>query len=433
MTARTLVLAAALLAVARTSEAQQSGVTEFTAAGVRVIFKPLTANEVIAVRLYLRGGSANLTPQRAGIERLAGELAPHGTARYSQDTFAALAARTGTQIGAEAGQDYTVFTLRAVRDFWNDAWDLFTQAALHPTFPDDQLALVRDQLLNTLRQRVDNPDAQLGHLADSVFYAGHTYALEPEGTEASLGALTRDDLLQWHRERFTKENLLLVVVGNVERADLEARIATAFGTLPARGAAARRPAPYTARPADVMVVPRQLPTNYVQGMFVAPAWSDADIAAATVGISILSDRLFEEVRTKRNLSYAVGAGLYNNRVNAGLLYVSTGEPDTTLKVMHHEVTRLAAEPIPPDRLAETVNQFLTAYLMVREANMSQADILGMFELVGGGWRRAGSFPDRVRAVTSADVQRIARRYLRNVRFVVIGDSSKVDRRLFTSF
>ena len=54
-------------------------------------------------------------------------------------------------------------------------------------------------------------------------------------------------------------------------------------------------------------------------------------------------------------------------------------------------------------------------------------------MVGGGWRRAGSFLDRVRAVTPADVQRIARRYLRNVRFVVIGDSSKVDRRLFMSF
>ncbi len=433
MTARALVLSAALLAVARPPEAQQSAVTEFTAAGVRVIFKPVPANEVIAVRLYLRGGSANLTPQRAGIERFVGELARHGTERYSQDAFAALAARTGTVIGAAAGHDFTVFTLRAVRDYWNDAWDLFTQAALHPTFPDDQLALVRDQLLNGLRQRADDPDAQLDHLADSVFYAGHSYALEPEGTEAAIGALTRDDLLQWHRERFTKENLVLVVVGNVERADIEARVAAAFGTLPERGGAARRPGPYSARPADVMVVPRQLPTNYVQGMFVAPGRADGDYAAVRVGINILSDRLFEEVRTKRNLSYAVGAGLIGNRVNAGFLYVTAVEPDTTLKVMRHEVERLAAEPISPNRLAETVNEFLTAYQMGQEANMDQAATLGVYELVGGGWRRAGSYPDRVRAVTSADVQRVARRYLRNMRFVVIGDSSKVDRRLFTSF
>ena len=152
-----------------------------------------------------------------------------------------------------------------------------------------------------------------------------------------------------------------------------------------------------------------------------------------MGINILSDRLFEEVRTKRNLSYAVGAGLIGNRVNAGFLYVTAVEPDTTLKVMRHEVERLAAEPISPNRLAETVNELLTAYQMGQEANMDQAATLGVYELVGGGWRRAGSYPDRVRAVTSADVQRVARRYLRNLRFVVIGDSSKVDRRLFTSF
>jgi zinc protease len=433
MKARALVLAWALLAVARTSEAQQSAITEFTAGGVRVIFKPVPANEVIAVRLYLQGGSANLTPQRAGIEQFVGELARHGTEKYSQDEFAALSARTGTEIGAQAGHDFTLFTLRAVRDYWSDAWDLFTQAALHPTFPDDQLALVRNQLLNGLRQRPDDPDAQLGHLADSVFYAGHAYALDAEGTEAAIGALTRDDLLQWHRERFTKENLLLVVVGNVERADLEARVAAAFFNLPARGGAARRPGAYTARPADVMVVPRPLPTNYVQGMFAAPAPSDADYAAVRVGISILSDRLFEEVRTKRNLSYAVYAGLNASRVNAGFLYVTAVEPDTTLKVMRHEVERLAAEPISPARLAENVNEFVTSYLMGQEANMSQAAILGVFELVGGGWRRAESFTDRVRAVTSADVQRVASRYLRNMRFVVIGDSSKVDRSLFTSF
>jgi zinc protease len=433
MTPRVLVLAAALLAVAPAGEAQQSAATEFTTAGIRVLFKPVPANDVIAVRLYLRGGSANLNLLNAGIEEFAGELARRGTERYTADTFAARAARTGSVIGAAAGYDFTVFTLRAVRDFWDEAWDLFTQAALHPTYPDDELALVRSQLLNALRQRSDDPDQQLSHLADSAFYAGNTYALDPEGTEAALLMLRRDDLLRWHRERFSKENLLLVVVGNVDRADLEAKIAAAFGTLPARGGAARQPGPYVARHADVLAVSRQLPTNYVEGMFAAPARSDADDAALRLCISILSDRLFEEVRTKRNLSYAVYAALNSNRVNAGFLYVTAIELDTTLKVMRHEVERLGTEPIARDLLGETVNQYLTAYLTRQEANASQANMLGMFELAGGGWRRAESFPERVRAVTPADVQRVARRYLRNLRFVVVGDSTKVDRRLFTSF
>lgn len=433
MTARALSLAASLLVAPGATRAQQPAVTEFSAAGIRVIFKPVPANDVIAVRLYLRGGSANLAPQRAGIEELAGQLATRGTEKYSRDAFAALAARTGTVIGASARHDYTVIALRAVRDFWNDAWDLFTQAALHPTFPDSEVALARDQLLNGLRQRPDDPDGQLAHLADSVFYAGHVYALDPAGTVASVGALSRSDLVQWHRERLTKENLLLVVVGNLDRSELEARIAAAFSALPSRGGTARIPGAYRERPADLLVVPRQLPTNYVQGTFVVPNRSDADYAAVRVGLSILSDRLFEEVRTKRNLTYAVGAGMHGDRANAGFLYVTAVEPDTTLRVMRHEVERLTTEPIPSERLAENLSGFVTGYLMGQQGNMDQAATLGAYELGGGGWRRALDFPDRVRAVKAADVQRVARRYLRNMRFVVIGDSTKVDRRLFTSF
>lgn len=432
MKARTAILAAVCLTVAGAIRAQQPAVSEFTAGGVRVIFKPVPANEIIAVRLYLRGGSANLTPQRAGIENFIGTLSTHGTEKYSKDEFAALAARTGTTVEASVTHDYSVISMQAVRDFWNDAWDLFTQAALHPTFPDSELALVREQLLNGLRQRPDNPDGQLFHLGDSVFYAGHAYGLDPAGTIPVVSALTRLDLVQWHRARLTRENLLLVVVGNVDPADLKSRVAAAFGALPARGGAARRPGPHAVGRPDLLMVPRPLPTNYVIGLFVAPGRSEADYAAARVGLNILSDRLFEEVRTKRNLSYAVGAGMGEDRVNAGYLYVTTGEPDTTIKVMWHEVERLGSEPIPPQRLAENVNEFVTDYLMGQQANMAQAATLGAYEMSGGGWRRALDFPRRVRAVTAADVQRVATSYLRNVRFVAIGDSAKVDRRLFTS-
>jgi zinc protease len=432
MSPRTLVLAGAMLVMTGSAGAQQSGVTEFTAAGVRVVLKSVPANEVIALRLYLRGGSANLTAERAGIEQLTWQLATHGTEKYSRDAFAALSARTGTVIGAQATHDYTVIGVQGVRDFWNDTWDLFTQAVLHPTFPDSEFAQVQSQALNGLRQRPDDPDEQLDHLADSVFYAGHAYAVEPEGTVEAVSALVRDDVVRWHRERLTKENLVLVVAGNVDRADIESRVAAAFGALPARGSAARLPAAYRAKPADVLVVSRALPTNYVQGMFVAPGRSDPDYPAMRVALGILSERLFEEVRTKRNLTYAVAAGMHADRANAGFFYVTAVEPDTTLKVMRHEVERLANEPIAAERLGENVNVFVTRYLMNQQANMDQAATLGIFDVLGGGWRRALDFPDRMRAVTPADVQRVARRYLRNMRFVVIGDTTKIDRRLFTS-
>lgn len=420
------------LAPAAAARAQDVKVTEFTVAGIPVILKPITANEVIAVQLYLRGGSANLTAATAGIERFIGNAAPLGTAKYSKDEFAARATATGVEWNTDAGPDFTVFAARGVLAHWAETWDLFTEAALHPTFPAAELAVVREQMLNALRQRRDNPDEYLDNLSDSVLYANHPYRVDPNGTEASIAALTRDDLVRWHRTRLTKENLLLVVVGNVTRADLEAKVTAAFGALPAQGGRWVAPPPLVAAKPSVTVVSRDLPTNYIQGVFPTPNLGDSDFAALRVATDLLSDRFFEEVRTKRNLTYAVFAGLAQQRANHGLVYVTAVDPATTVTVMLDQVRRLQQEPISVETIGSNVNTYLTSYFLRQEANMSQAATLGTYELIGGGWERGETFINRIRAVTAADVQRVARAYFHDIAFVVIGDSSRIDRKLFTS-
>jgi len=431
---RLIILVAAVLSSAATvSSPQQVAASKFQVAGIPVILKPVTANDVIAVRLYIRGGSSNLTPSNAGIESFMLDVATHGTAKYTKDAFNERRTETGTSISSDAGYDYSSMALQGVREHWNEAWDLFTEAALKPTFPANEVELERAQLVDNLKRIPDDPDTYLSYLADSSLYAGHSYAVPPGGTPASIGAITRDALANWHTQRFTRENLLLVVVGNVSRADLTQKIESTFGRLPATGGTAVRAPRLAAVTPDVMVVKRELPTNYIAGYFAAPPPSDPDYAALRVATDILSDRLFEEVRTKRNLTYSVGAGLSTRAANRGSLYVTAVEPDTTLKVILTQVRRLQREPLPQSTLSENVNTFLTEFWMSQQTNMGQAQQLGLFELLGGGWQNLGRFVDAVRRVTPADVQRVATRYMQHARFAVIGDPAKIDRRLFTSF
>lgn len=412
--------------------AQEVAVGEGTVEGIPVIHKPIAGNEVIAVRLYVKGGSGALSPDLAGIERFVGDVATHGTERFSKEEFAARAAATGTEIGGEALYDFSVVTLQSVAEYWDEAWELFTQAVLHPTFPPEEVELVREQILNQLRGREDDPDQYLALLANDLLYAGHPYANDPLGTVEAIEKVSRDDLIAWHGSRLTKENLLFVVVGNVPWSDLETKIADAFGDIAPGGEGAEELAPNVPGPADLTTVERDLPTNYVRGHFAAPSPGESDYAALRVGIDILSDRLFEEIRTKRNLTYAVFSGLSQRQANYGLLYVTAVEPDTTLKVMFSEVERLKREPITEERLGESVTVFVTQYWMGQETNMGQAAALGTFELVGGGWERADEFVDRVRAVRPEDIQRVAERYLRDIHFAVLGDPNEIDRDLFTS-
>ena len=431
---RVLIVTAAILSSAGpASSAQQVVASKFQVSGIPVILKPVTANDVIAVRLYIKGGSANLTPSTAGIEDFMLETATHGTAKYSKDAFNERLTVTGTSISSEAGYDYSSMALQGVREHWNEAWDLFTEAALKPSFPASEVELVRAQLVDALKRIPDDPDTYLSYLADSSFYSGHAYAVRPDGTPASIAAITRDALANWHKQRLTRENLLLVVVGNVSRADLTRKIESTFGRLPATGGSAVSSSRLGTVTPDVMVVKRELPTNYITGYFAAPPPSDPDYAALRVATDILSDRLFEEVRTKRNLTYAVGAGLSNRAANRGSLYVTAVEPDTTLKVIFAQVRRLQREPLPQSTLAENVNTFLTEFWIGQQTNMGQARQLGLFELLGGGWENLGRFVGAVRRVTPADVQRVATRYMQHARFAVIGDPAKIDRQLFTSF
>jgi zinc protease len=167
-------------------------------------------------------------------------------------------------------------------------------------------------------------------------------------------------------------------------------------------------------------------------LFAAPSLTSPDIYAMRVASSILRDRVFEEVRVKRNLSYAPSAFLGSQEANVGGIYVTAVDANQATRVMLDEIARLQHERIEPEDITAIVSQFLTNYYLDEETNAAQAGELARYELSGGGWRNSLDFIEKVRAVTPADVQRVARTYMRNIRFVVLGDPARIDRNVFTS-
>jgi zinc protease len=411
----------------------QAQVTKFDVAGIPVILKPITANDVVAVRLYIKGGSASLTPANAGIEAMMLAASTQGTAKYTKDAFADLSTETGTNINSQSTMDYSVLTIQGVRQNWGKAWDLFTEAAAHPTFPAAEVEIVRGQMVDAATRRSDDPDSYLTYLADSLFYAGHPYAVVTGGTVTSLKGINRDALAAWHKARMTKENLVIVVVGNVSRADLTNKIQASFGGLPATGGKAAAVSSVSSVTPELVVIERPLPTNYITGYYASPSLTDPDYAAFRAATDMLAKRLFEEVRTKRNMTYAVGAGLETRVANRGRLYVTAIDPDTTVKVIFSTVKALQNNPVTAETVAENLNVSLTAYLLGQETNMGQADALGLWEVNGGGWQNYEKFIAHYKAVTPADIQRVAKQYMQHGRFVVIGDPKKITRTVLLAF
>jgi zinc protease len=145
------------------------------------------------------------------------------------------------------------------------------------------------------------------------------------------------------------------------------------------------------------------------------------VAAAT-----LRDRVFEEVRVKRNLSYAPSAFLGSQGANIGGIYVSAVDANQAVRVMLDEIKRLQNEPVEQDDINGVISQFLTTYYMQQETNAAQAGSLAEYELIGGGWRNSVLFLEKLRGVTPAEVQRVSQKYMRNIRFVVLANPQQID-------
>jgi zinc protease len=336
-------------------------------------------------------------------------------------------------MGPSADQDWTTFALRATGETFDSTWAIFADRLMRPTLDPADVELVRSQLLNGVKQRRDDPDALLEYLADSVAYAGHPYGIEPSGTEASLSRITVDDLKKFARERMVTSRMLLVVVGNVTRPQVERLVSGTLAKLPKGDYKWSPPPPAAAFTPALVTETRQLPTNYILGYYAGPPATGRDYHALRIATAVLTGRLFSEIRAKRNLTYAVDAPFIDRAQTAGGLYVTTVDPNTTLRVMKQQIAELQNGWITPRGLDQVVQQFITEYFLKNETNADQANQLARAQLYQGDWHHAVQFADELRQVTPDDVHRVLRTYIKNVRFVYVGDPSKLDPTVLTGF
>jgi zinc protease len=240
-------------------------------------------------------------------------------------------------------------------------------------------------------------------------------------------------LRNYHDSQFVKTRMLLVVVGNIDRAHIERLVSQSLAKLPSGSYQWTSPPRIPVASTGLVVERRNLPTNYILGYYSGPLASDSDYPALRVATSVLHGRLFAEIRGRQQLTYEVNAPFIDRAATAGGLYVTTVFPDTTLKLMRAAILDLQTGTLDPVGLRQLEEQFITEYFLDNETNAAQADFLARAQLYEGNYQEAERFVDELKRVTPADVQRVARRYMKNFRFAYVGDPSKVDPRTIALF
>ena len=423
----------AMSSAARVDAQTDTATTSFDVNGLKVILRRNTANDVVAANLYLLGGTQQLTPATQGIESFLLNASELGTTLFPKAAARRTLAQLGSGIIIAPREDWTVFGTTTIRSAFDSTWAVLADRIMQPTLDSADVELVRDRMLSRIRLAEHSPDPVVNRLADSLAYVGHPYGFDPDGNESSLQSITLAALRNYQATQMVTSRMLLVVVGNMDRARLEPLVQRTLGQLP-KGNYTWSPPPQPSTIGRALVVREaQLPRNYLLGYYPGPAARDPDDNALPIATAVLSGRFFTEIRSRRNLSYEVEAPFIERALSNGGVYVTTTDPNQTLELMRGEIDHLQRELIDPNGLERLVQQFITDFFLKNETNGDQATFLARAQIYQGDYRAANRFVDDLRRVRPEDVRRVARQYMHDFRFVYLGKPDALSRSLISQF
>jgi len=408
-----------------TDIAAQTGTKEINYEGLKIIFKK-TPKEVVTASLFIKGGTANITEAQQGLEALSLSLAlGGGTKTLDKDAFAAQADKLGTSFNATASKDYSRMTMTCLKDNWDKSWVMFADAILNPSMNENEFKVIRDQMISAAKQQESNPDANLRKLASDQLFGGSDYAKVPNGIPSTLENLKIDDVKKYYASLLGKKKCFLVVVGNIDEAGLLNNIKNTLAKLPV-GSEPKKPSFKSVTEPTVNIKDRAIATNYILGTLNAPKYFTTDGPLFEFAMSILYDRYFVELRTKRSLSYAPAAFYSKNTIEqpTASLYISTIDPKQSLQVMTDIINDIKKNGFTEKEVKDKKKEYLTDYYMTNEASAFQAGQLGFCE-ASGNWRMFDEINNKIDLVKTPDLNKTFNKYMKTIDWTYLGKEDKV--------
>jgi len=407
------------------SATAQTTTTSFNVNGIKVIFKP-TQKKVINIRIFFRGGVTNYKPEQAGIENLALEAAMScGTKKYTGVALRDTAEQYGVQLSGESAYDYGYIQLNCVSMYFNQGWDLFSEAVNNPVFDDAEVNLLKTRAITGSQRRGSDPDAQLFALQMKAAFENTPYAIDPLGTEQTLAGLSAADLKNYYKTLLNKNKLFIVAVGNLDKQDLYQKILYAFDNLsssPSTPDNLKAPA-WT----DNKLVTQQkdLKINYVGAVMPAPEFTSADCVPFRLAFAGLGGNLYRTLRTQYHLSYDPWHNVLDYKMPVAMLGASSSNPKQVILAMMRELKYVQNNGYSEEWLQHLKNIYIASSYFDEQSSAAVTQSLGRAEILGN-WQYADDLPQLVNMVTVGEMNRAINFYITGVRWAYLGNLDAIE-------
>jgi zinc protease len=388
-----------------------------------------------ALDMRFAGGAALDEAGKRGATYLMSGLLEEGTGDMDARDFAKAEDALAASYGYSANSDSMSISARFLSENRDEAVDLLRRSIVEPTFSEDAIARVKDQVLSGIRADAEDPSSIASSKFDALAYGDHPYATAIEGTEDSVAALTRDDLMTAKNNVLVKDRVSIAAVGDITPEQLGTLLDSLLGALPTGGAPLPQTVDLSLTP-GVTIVPYDTPQAQVVWGQKGLGMEDPDFFAAYLLNTILGgggfeSRLMHEVREKRGLTYGVYSYLADRDFAdlwGGSVASANDRVAEAISVIRDEWARIAKDGVTEEEL-DSAKKYLTgAYPLRFDGNGTIASILVGMQHDNMPIDYPATRNDKVNAVTLEEINRVARERLHpdQLRFVVVGKPVGLD-------
>jgi len=395
---------------------------------------------LISGTALIKGGSTSEPAAKVGMMSIyAASWRTSGTEKKTGDQLDDELEAIGAKVETGAGVDTTSASFNCLKENFDQVFADFLDVVEHPVFREDKIALAKRRLNTGISRRNDEIDSIAGREAAKLGYGKDS----PYGREAqywTVAAVTRQDLLDWHKRHFTPNNIIIGMVGDFDSKQMESQLRQAFGSLP-------KGTPYD---------PPQIPVPGPKpGVYIAEKTDVNQSEIAMLGVGIrrdnpdyfavrvmneifgggFSSRLFKNLRSKQALAYSVGGGIGAGYNHPALIDISMGtKSGSTAKAvgaLYQQIDDLLNNPPTDAELKQARDSILNGFIFAYDSPDKVLSEQLTYELYGYPKDFLERFRDAVDKVTSADVHRVARKYIdkRKLAVLVVGNPKEFDKPL----
>ena len=388
-----------------------------TDSGIEVIFDRLESISTCSVGVFIKTGSRDESDTEEGISHVLEHMIFKGTPTRNYFEISDEIDYLGANVNAHTTKEETVFYINALTQFLGKSVDILFDIVTNSTIDERELEKEKDVIVEEIKMYKDSPDDLVFEMnyADSI---NGQYGKPIIGTEASVKGFTADEIRKYYKERYTKDNILIVVSGNFDKEEILQKIDEYFGKLADTKVNRREKIDFSFNSGKKTVSKEINQVNicisHQSEDYNSKNKIYTDILANVIGGS-MSSRLFQEIREKNGLAYSVYT--YNQYYLSGGLtstYIGTNleNYEKAIEITLSEFKKLRENGVTEVELQKAKNKYMSRIAFAMENPRSRMGILGNYYIRKNEILDAEKVKNQVNAVKLEDVNKFAKtRYL----------------------